>query len=185
MIARLFGHVHHGQETSFAALSGNETYCDVCSRGNTYSREHVALVPEQTEFWDFSWDEMATGDLPALFNYIIAASGQKQIGYVGAALESWCAICEDKGWNCKTARALSEVVFSVSLTTRRTFTGHNVRISRPSLRTRCCQPLYGRRCCLHQWRSCSTLTVRPSKSWPNLILTRSAAASPVSICSAA
>lgn len=53
------------------------------SRGSTFSRRHVALVPEEVEFWDFSWDEMASRDLPALVEYVIAATGQSRIGYVG------------------------------------------------------------------------------------------------------
>ncbi len=55
-----------------------------CSRGNAYSRRHVSLTPEQTAFWDFSWDEMARGDLPALVDYVLATTGQRQLAYVGA-----------------------------------------------------------------------------------------------------
>jgi lysosomal acid lipase/cholesteryl ester hydrolase len=55
----------------------------MCSRGNTYSRSHIALAPEDVEFWNFSWDEMASGDLPAIIDYVIAATGQPTIGYVG------------------------------------------------------------------------------------------------------
>ncbi len=54
------------------------------SRGNAFSRRHVALAPEQTAFWDFSWDELAAGDLPALINYVLATTGQVQVAYVGA-----------------------------------------------------------------------------------------------------
>lgn len=53
------------------------------SRGSTYSRSHIALAPEDVEFWNFSWDEMASGDLPAIIDYVIAATGQPTIGYVG------------------------------------------------------------------------------------------------------
>jgi len=53
------------------------------SRGNTYSRQHVALTPDQTQFWDFSWDEMARYDLPALVDYVLATTGQPQLAYVG------------------------------------------------------------------------------------------------------
>ncbi|KAL4640085.1 putative lysosomal acid lipase/cholesteryl ester hydrolase [Arapaima gigas] len=53
------------------------------SRGNTWSRKHVKLSPQQNAFWEFSFDEMANKDLPAVVNYIIKTTGQKQIFYVG------------------------------------------------------------------------------------------------------
>ncbi len=43
----------------------------------------MALQPDEAAFWDFSWDEMAAGDLPALVAYILAATGQSKLGYVG------------------------------------------------------------------------------------------------------
>lgn len=45
----------------------------------------MALQPDEPSFWDFSWDEMASGDLPALVSHILAATGQEKLGYVGAS----------------------------------------------------------------------------------------------------
>uniref|UniRef100_A0A8D3CXY6 Lipase, gastric n=1 Tax=Scophthalmus maximus TaxID=52904 RepID=A0A8D3CXY6_SCOMX len=53
------------------------------SRGNTWSRKHQSLRPDQEEFWRFSHDEMALKDLPAVVNYILKVTGQKQIYYIG------------------------------------------------------------------------------------------------------
>ncbi|GFO38076.1 lipase [Plakobranchus ocellatus] len=53
------------------------------SRGNIYSTNHTTLDPKQAAFWDFSWDEMAKYDLPAMVEFIINKTGQKQIYYVG------------------------------------------------------------------------------------------------------
>ncbi|XP_039990534.1 gastric triacylglycerol lipase isoform X2 [Xiphias gladius] len=53
------------------------------SRGNTWSRKHQTLRPDQEDFWRFSYDEMALKDLPAVVNYILKVTGQEQIYYVG------------------------------------------------------------------------------------------------------
>jgi pimeloyl-ACP methyl ester carboxylesterase len=53
-------------------------------RGNYYSRAHTKYNPDHDEsFWDFSWDDMARDDLPSMVYYILNATQQTQIGYVG------------------------------------------------------------------------------------------------------
>ena len=43
------------------------------SRGNTYSRKHIFLDPDNdsAEFWDFGWEEMGRFDIPAVVDYIL------------------------------------------------------------------------------------------------------------------
>ncbi|XP_050980748.1 gastric triacylglycerol lipase [Labeo rohita] len=53
------------------------------SRGNTWSRKHISLDPKQKEYWQFSHDELAKKDLPAVINFITKTTGQEQIFYVG------------------------------------------------------------------------------------------------------
>lgn len=62
-------------------------------RGNIFSRAHIALSPSEPAFWDFSWDEMAAGDLPALTDYVLAATGHRKLGYVGRLLRLICVVC--------------------------------------------------------------------------------------------
>uniref|UniRef100_A0A8B9PFY7 AB hydrolase-1 domain-containing protein n=1 Tax=Apteryx owenii TaxID=8824 RepID=A0A8B9PFY7_APTOW len=53
------------------------------SRGTTWSRRHKYLSSDQEEFWDFSFHEMAMYDLPAMIDFVLQKTGQKQIYYVG------------------------------------------------------------------------------------------------------
>ncbi|KAG8180326.1 hypothetical protein JTE90_016360 [Oedothorax gibbosus] len=52
-------------------------------RGNTYSRKHIKYTPEMAAFWNFSFDEMAEFDLPALIDFVLNATETKQLYYVG------------------------------------------------------------------------------------------------------
>lgn len=53
------------------------------SRGNTYSSRHIKLSPMCEEFWKFSFDEMAEYDIPAVIDFILAKTGQRDLFYVG------------------------------------------------------------------------------------------------------
>ncbi|XP_015920104.1 gastric triacylglycerol lipase [Parasteatoda tepidariorum] len=52
-------------------------------RGNTYSRKHVKYSPKSREFWDFSFDEMAEYDLPAMIDFALNVSGQNELYLIG------------------------------------------------------------------------------------------------------
>ncbi|XP_069836445.1 lysosomal acid lipase/cholesteryl ester hydrolase-like isoform X2 [Dendropsophus ebraccatus] len=53
------------------------------SRGNTWSQKHKTLSPRGSEYWAFSYDEMAKKDLPAVIDFILQTTGQKQLYYIG------------------------------------------------------------------------------------------------------
>ncbi|KAJ8031873.1 Gastric triacylglycerol lipase [Holothuria leucospilota] len=52
-------------------------------RGNTYSQKHIHYSPKEDAFWDWSWDEMAEYDLPAMINYALKVTQRSQLYYVG------------------------------------------------------------------------------------------------------
>ena len=53
-------------------------------RGNRYSRAHTKYNPDHDEaFWDFSYDEMSSIDLPTMVYYILNATQYTKVGYVG------------------------------------------------------------------------------------------------------
>lgn len=53
------------------------------SRGSRYSRRHVSKHPAQADFWQYSNDEIALHDLPAMIDYVLKTSNQQKMYYVG------------------------------------------------------------------------------------------------------
>jgi len=91
--------LHHGiMDTGFSFLfqsieknlpimlvdHGNFDVWIANSRGNIESLEHVTKNSQDYsgDYWDFSWDEMATYDLPAVIKYISAETEHEKIKYV-------------------------------------------------------------------------------------------------------
>ncbi|XP_028159329.1 lipase 1-like [Ostrinia furnacalis] len=73
---------------SSLALSLAEAGYDVWvgnSRGNKYCRRHVKLSPDldKKEFWDFSFHEMGTLDLPATIDFILEKTSKDQLSAIG------------------------------------------------------------------------------------------------------
>ncbi|CAI5450057.1 unnamed protein product [Caenorhabditis angaria] len=56
-------------------------------RGNTYSRRHASLDPdEDKEFWDWSIDHHSKFDLPAMINHTLTHTNRENLYYVGHSL---------------------------------------------------------------------------------------------------
>ena len=56
------------------------------ARGNTYSRRHVNLDVDDKEFWDFTWDHLGYFDIPACIDYVLKATKQAKLFYIGHSL---------------------------------------------------------------------------------------------------
>ncbi|XP_046395142.1 lipase 3-like [Ischnura elegans] len=54
------------------------------ARGNTYSSKNVGKT--ESQYWDFSWNEMGMYDLPAEIDYVIAQTGEEHMFYVGHSM---------------------------------------------------------------------------------------------------
>jgi len=53
------------------------------TRGNLYSKAHIARKITQAEFWMFSFHEIGVYDLPATIDKIITMTKQPKIQYIG------------------------------------------------------------------------------------------------------
>ncbi|XP_075156988.1 lipase 3-like isoform X2 [Haematobia irritans] len=53
------------------------------SRGNTYGQRHTSLAPSDHRFWQFSWHEIGTIDLPLIMDYILKKTQQSSMHYIG------------------------------------------------------------------------------------------------------
>ncbi|EOX93358.1 Myzus persicae-induced lipase 1 [Theobroma cacao] len=61
------------------------------TRGTKYSRGHTSLSPNDSAYWEWSWDELVQYDLSALVQYVHDQTGQK-LHYVGHSLGTLIAL---------------------------------------------------------------------------------------------
>lgn len=89
------------------------------NRGNRYGRNHTTLDPDDgtAAFWSFSWDEMASQDLPAMIHYVLDATGAASLGWVGhseGTIQMFAA-ASDTAHSAQVADAISKVNLFVAL----------------------------------------------------------------------
>jgi pimeloyl-ACP methyl ester carboxylesterase len=72
------------------------------TRGNRYSRSHVYMDPDDKDdkatFWDYSFEDMAKYDQPALFNFVLSKTGVDKVTYIGhsqGTTQMFCALSEN------------------------------------------------------------------------------------------
>ncbi|EFN82798.1 lipase 3 [Harpegnathos saltator] len=52
-------------------------------RGSMYSRTHKNPSIAKEDYWNFSWHEIATRDLPTMIDYILKTTGREKLFYLG------------------------------------------------------------------------------------------------------
>ena len=68
------------------------------TRGNKFSKQHRFLDACEPEFWDFSFQEMAEFDQPALFDFVLKKTGVEKVTYIGhsqGTMQMFAALCEN------------------------------------------------------------------------------------------
>ncbi|KAL0130338.1 hypothetical protein PUN28_002165 [Cardiocondyla obscurior] len=55
-------------------------------RGNSYCRSHTNMTVYNPKFWQYSFHEVGTKDLPAMFNYILNCTKQKNLYFIGHSM---------------------------------------------------------------------------------------------------
>uniref|UniRef100_T1JNG7 Lipase n=1 Tax=Strigamia maritima TaxID=126957 RepID=T1JNG7_STRMM len=55
-------------------------------RGTLFGRKHAFFSPTDEEFWNYSFDEIAKYDIPAIIDTILNVTGYNQIYYVGHSM---------------------------------------------------------------------------------------------------
>lgn len=74
-----------GREKSLAFILADEGF-DVWlgnARGNAYAHTHKSRRISKKDYWNFSWNEIGTNDLPAMIDQIVKTTGQKKMFYIG------------------------------------------------------------------------------------------------------
>jgi len=69
------------------------------SRGNPYSRAHVNLDPRKSEFWKWSFQDLAAHDFPAVVDKVCQVSGHEKVWYIGhsqGSLIAFAALSDDE-----------------------------------------------------------------------------------------
>ncbi|MFS7930864.1 putative triacylglycerol lipase [Helianthus anomalus] len=86
----------------------------VNTRGTNYSRGHTSLSPSDPAYWEWSWDELATYDLPASIQFVRDQTGQN-VHYVGHSLGTliaFSAFSKDQTLNMlRSAVLLSPIAY--------------------------------------------------------------------------
>ncbi|KAJ8728242.1 hypothetical protein PYW08_016627 [Mythimna loreyi] len=68
------------------------------ARGNKHSRQHVSMLPDTEQFWNFSYDQIGRFDLPAMIDYVLNTTKKENIAYIGHSqgTTAFFVMCSEK-----------------------------------------------------------------------------------------
>eukprot|EP01089_Gocevia_fonbrunei_P013840 TRINITY_DN3643_c0_g1_i3.p1 TRINITY_DN3643_c0_g1~~TRINITY_DN3643_c0_g1_i3.p1 ORF type:complete len:381 (+),score=69.42 TRINITY_DN3643_c0_g1_i3:81-1223(+) len=55
------------------------------NRGNGLSMINKYYTPDQPQFWNFTWDDMASSDLPTMIDFVLTQTKEKTLAYIGVS----------------------------------------------------------------------------------------------------
>ncbi|KAL6873451.1 hypothetical protein ACP4OV_013533 [Aristida adscensionis] len=74
------------QSLGFILADGGFDVWVANSRGTNSSRGHTSLSPKDAAYWDWTWDELAAYDLPAVLQFVYNHTGGQRVHYIGHSL---------------------------------------------------------------------------------------------------
>lgn len=77
--------VLQGPDNALAYILADEGF-DVWmgnARGNKYANRHTIMDPKDSDFWQFTWEEIGVFDLPSMIDYALNVTGQESLHYMG------------------------------------------------------------------------------------------------------
>ncbi|XP_052755651.1 lipase 1-like [Galleria mellonella] len=77
-------------------------------RGNYYSRRHLKLAPNSSQFWHFSIDEIGFYDVPATIDYVLNYTGAEKVNYIGYSqgAGTFFVMCSERPGYCDKVNVL-------------------------------------------------------------------------------
>ncbi|KAL6509178.1 hypothetical protein OROGR_022488 [Orobanche gracilis] len=88
------------------------------TRGTRFSRRHVSLDPIHPKFWDWTWGDLVSHELPSVIDFIHKKTGQR-IHFAGHSMGTLIALVslsEGKFKNVKSAALLSPIAYTSNIT---------------------------------------------------------------------
>ncbi|KAK3036459.1 hypothetical protein RJ639_030058 [Escallonia herrerae] len=90
------------------------------TRGTRFSRRHVRLDPSNPAFWNWTWDDLVSHDLPAAIDFVFKQTGQKThyVGHSMGTLIALASFSEGKEIDkVRSAALLSPIAYLSHMTT--------------------------------------------------------------------